>query len=61
MIGVSITNLAPVNSGGSTVTYRAASSEDCRDEIDLAVYELVLTHQDVITMGHTIGRPILPY
>ncbi len=58
MKAVSITNLAPVNSGGSTVTYRATSVEECRDEIDLAVYELVLTHQDVITMGHTIGRPL---
>ena len=56
-MNVEIHNLAPVNSGEKTVVYIATCREDCKDSVDLAVYDLVVEFNDVITVGKTVGNP----
>ena len=49
---VEITNL------DNDKTYVANSLKGCKNVVDKNVYELVIKHQTVITIGKTIGRLI---
>jgi len=39
------------------IRYLATCEKDCKDDLDLRVYRLVLEFDDVITMGKVIGEP----
>lgn len=42
----------------SDTSYIAHSVDDCHDKFDTDVFTLVISHKDIITIGHTFGQPI---
>jgi len=57
-IGVEIVDLAPVNSELPHHFYNLYSIEDCETEFDIGIWDLVMSFDDVVTIGMSIGIPI---
>jgi len=60
-MNVRITNQSSKRTGTRTemsrASYTARRREDCRDNTDRNVYDLVIMMNDTITMGQTVGTP----
>ena len=61
-MNVEITNRTTTYEGTRSetiwTTYVATCREDCRDQTDASVYDLVLMLGEAVTMGQTIGCPL---
>ena len=55
---VSITDLAPVNSGEENETYIANSVDDCRYEFHRSLYKMVVSMGGVWTLGKAVGEEV---
>jgi len=55
---VRIYDLSQRDALDNPLTYEARTIENCLDETDKRVFDLVLEFDDVITMGKVIGEPV---
>ena len=47
-----------INDLNNHTSYIAENRDECKDETDKSVYDLVVQFNDVITMGKVIGHPV---
>jgi len=59
-IPVEISNLPEVNSEQRVHKYVAKTPGECKDKVDLLVFNLVQDFGTLITLGSVVGRPVGP-